>query len=94
MLQARRRANLAQEPIGSECGAQVRMRHLGGHIPSVLEIVREIHGGHAAGAELARQARAAIERRSEAFRWSGHGTRMPSGRSRVERLARRTMTQS
>ena len=33
-------------------GAQVWMQHCDGDVALVLEIVREVHGGHAAGTEF------------------------------------------
>jgi len=48
MLQLCRSLDLAQEPLGAQRRAEVRMQHLDGHITLVLEIVREVHGGHAA----------------------------------------------
>src|SRR6185437_13839523 len=53
MLQPRGGAYLAQEPIGTECGTEIRMQHLDRDVAIVLEIVSEIHRRHAAGAKLA-----------------------------------------
>ena len=53
MLQPRGGADFTQETLTAECRAEVRMQHLDRYITIVLQIVREIHGSHAAGAELA-----------------------------------------
>ena len=53
MLQLRRRLDLGEEPLGAERGAEVRMQDLDRDVAVVLEVVREIDGRHAAGAELA-----------------------------------------
>ena len=37
------------------------MQHLNGHVAVVLDVVREVHGGHAAGAELVVEPVAAFE---------------------------------
>jgi hypothetical protein len=52
VLQVGRRANLGEKALGAECGGQVRVQHLDRDIARVLEIVREIDGGHATGAEF------------------------------------------
>ena len=62
MLQTGRGADLGQEALATERRAQVGMQHLDGDVAVVLEIVREVHGGHAAGAELAVEAIAALQR--------------------------------
>ena len=53
MLQARGGADLAQEPLAAERRAEIGMQHLDGHVAIVLEVVREVDRGHAAGAEFA-----------------------------------------
>ena len=65
MLQARRGANFAQEPFAAERGTEIGMQHLYRDITIVLEIVREVHGGHASGAELAVEAVAVGQRSGE-----------------------------
>ncbi len=53
MLQTRRRADLGEEPLAAERRAELGMEDLDGDVAVVLQVVREIHGRHAAGAELA-----------------------------------------
>ena len=53
MLQLGGGADLAQEPRRAQGGAELGLVHLDGHVAVVLEIVGEVHGGHAACAELA-----------------------------------------
>ena len=65
MLQLRRRLDLAQEPITAERRRELRVEHFDRDVSIVLEVVREIHGGHAAGAELARDAVAIRESEAE-----------------------------
>ncbi len=45
--------DLAQKPFGADDGGEVGAEHLDGDLAVVLEVVREVDGGHAAGAELA-----------------------------------------
>ena len=45
--------NLAEETFAAERFGDVRTENLDRDVPSVLAIVREIHGGHAAATELA-----------------------------------------
>ena len=47
VLQFRGGLDLAQKPLGPECGTEIRVQHLDRDIALVLEIVREVHGGHA-----------------------------------------------
>ena len=68
MLQPRGRTDLAQEPLATERRAEVGMQHLDGDIAIVLEIMGEIHGGHAARAEFAFDAVVAGERRLQPFK--------------------------
>ena len=56
----------AQEPLAAERRAEVGVQDLDGDVAVVLEVVREIDGRHAAGAELALDAVAIGERRSQA----------------------------
>jgi hypothetical protein len=48
----RRRLDLGEEPFAAEGCAEVRMEYLDGDVAIVLDIVREIHGRHAAGTEF------------------------------------------
>ena len=45
--------DLAQEPLGAERGGELRAQHLDRDVAVVLEVVREVDGGHAAAPELA-----------------------------------------
>jgi hypothetical protein len=56
-----RRLDLGQKPIRTERRAEIGVQHLDGHIALVTQVVREIHGGHAAGAELVVNAVAVVE---------------------------------
>ena len=53
VLQPRRRLDFGEEAIAAECSTEIGVQHLDGDVAVVLEIMREIHGGHPAGAELA-----------------------------------------
>ena len=68
VLQFRGGLDLAQKPLGPECGTEIRVQHLDRDIALVLEIVREVHGGHAAGTEFAGYAAALDHGRGEAIR--------------------------
>ena len=80
MLQRRRRLDLGQEAIGANDGGELWAQHLHRDAAIVLEIVRQIHGRHAARAELALESIAIGERLNEARRgvfhmlswWWGH----------------------
>src|SRR6185503_17063759 len=52
MLEPGGQANLAQEPVRTESGGELRMENLEGDGPVVPEIARQEDGGHAAAAEL------------------------------------------
>lgn len=53
MLQVRGDADFAEEPIGAEHGAELGVEELDRHMSLVPDIIREIDGRHAAGANLA-----------------------------------------
>ena len=53
MVQPRGDLDLAQEPLAGQRPREVRAEHLDGDVAVVLEVVREVDRGHAAGAELA-----------------------------------------
>ena len=53
MLQPRRGADLGEEAFATEGRTKIGMQHLDGDIALVPQIMREVHGGHAAGAEFA-----------------------------------------
>ncbi len=53
MLKIRGRLDLLHEPLGAQDGGEFRTQDLDGDLAVVFEIFREVHGRHAAGAELA-----------------------------------------
>ena len=53
MLQVRRDPDLGEEPLGAQHGAQLGIEHLERDVAIVLQVLREVDGGHAAGADLA-----------------------------------------
>ena len=53
MLQVSGGLDLGQEPRGADDCGEFRAQDLDGDLAVVLEVVREVHGGHAASAELA-----------------------------------------
>ena len=71
VLQVGRRANLGEKALGTERGGEIRVQHLDCDIAIVLEIVREIHGGHAADTEFAVNAIAVGECGGELIGWHG-----------------------
>ena len=76
MLQARCGADLAQESFATKCHAEVGVQHLDGDITIVFEIVREVHGGHPAGAEFADHAIAVGDGGGETVERKGHDAGM------------------
>ena len=60
MLEVRRRLDLGQEPLGADDGSQLRLEHLQRDLPLVLQVVREIDGGHPALTEFALDAVATL----------------------------------
>src|SRR5215211_5711338 len=52
MLQPRRYPDLRKETVGPEPGTELRMQHLDRDSSLVLEVGREIDGGHATAPEL------------------------------------------
>ena len=52
MLEVRRGLDLAEEPLGPDHGGEFGAKDLERDLPVVLQVVREVHGGHAAGAEF------------------------------------------
>jgi hypothetical protein len=83
MLQAGGELDLTQETIGAEGLGQLRMEHLERHGTFVAEIVRQVHHGHAATAELALDAVAVCQSRLKAIQDIGHEA--PSIRDGSER---------
>src|SRR3954471_9530248 len=53
MLEIRRHADLGEEPVGAEHGAQLGVQEFHRHAALMLEVAGEINGGHSAGADLA-----------------------------------------
>ena len=87
MLQSRRSADLAQEALGAQRRAEVGMQHLDGNVALMLEVVGQIHRGHAAGAEFTLDAISVGERCSEPIEGPVH----PTGREfRAESAGRNT----
>jgi hypothetical protein len=72
MLQPCRGANLRQEALGAEGGAEVFVQDFHGNLAVVPHVAREVHGRHAAGAKLAAHDVTAGQGACEAV---GHGTR-------------------
>ena len=73
MLQARCRANLGEEPFAPERRTEIRMQHFDGNIAVVLDVVREVHRGHAASTEFAVKAVAVGKRCRESRDDVTHG---------------------
>ena len=53
MLQAGGDANLAEESLGAEDGAELGIEDLERDAPVVLDVARQVDGGHAAAPDLA-----------------------------------------
>ena len=53
MLQVRDGLDLGEEALGADHGGQLGPQHLDRDLAVVLEVLGEVHRGHAAGAELA-----------------------------------------
>ena len=74
MLQPRRGGDLAAEAVGAQRGGEGGTEELEGDGAVVLEVAREIDGGHAAAAELALEdvagAEAVLERGARVERGS------------------------
>lgn len=67
MRKVRDDPDLAQESLAPDVRRQLRMHDLEGDRALVLEVGRQIHGRHAAAADLAFEAVAAFERAAERF---------------------------
>ncbi len=74
MLKPRRGADLAQEALGAEGGAEVGVEDLDGDGAVVPEVVRQVYPGHAAPSQLALEAVAAGEAGFECGREAGQAT--------------------
>ncbi len=72
MLQRRGGLDFLHKPLGAEHGSQLRFEQLERHLAIVLEILAQVHGGHAAFAEVAQDAVAAVEGGVEALGLRGH----------------------
>ena len=72
MLQIRGRLDLAQKAVGADDRRELVAQHLDRDVAIVLEIAREIHRRHPAGAELALDAIAIGEARAQAIDVIGH----------------------
>ena len=71
-LSQARHPDLAEEPLAAQGRAEIGMQHLDGNVTIVLEIVREIHGRHAALPTFTRDAISVRERRRVAFEYGAH----------------------
>ena len=70
MAQLRRELDLAKKPLGAERLPDFRLEHLDRDVAIVFDVVRQIHGRHAASAELALDAVAVGKCRHERRRRS------------------------
>jgi hypothetical protein len=70
--------DLLEEPLRADDGGQLGVQHLDGDVAVVLEVLGEVHRGHAARAELALEAVAVGEGGGEAV----HLEALPAMRSR------------
>ena len=52
MLEVGGGLDLTEEPLGADDRGQFGPQHLEGHLAVVLQVLRQVHRGHAAGAEL------------------------------------------
>ena len=62
MLQPGGEANLAEKAVGTQACGDLRVQHLEGDRPIVLEVLHQIDRGHAPAAELALDAVAVGQR--------------------------------
>lgn len=90
MLQARRDFDFPEEAIGAQRGRQLGAQQLDGHSTGVLEVLRQIHGGHAALAQFAFDSvpagqgrRQALDGRTHAVQDAARGI-VPPDRSRLQ----------
>ena len=84
MLEVRGGLDLAQEALGADDGGELGAEDLDGDGAIVLEVVREVDGGHAARTELALDAVAVGQRRSKTRGGVSHRV---AGRSSVDPTA-------
>ena len=75
MAQVRGRRDLAKESLGADGGRELRVQHLDRHRAPVTQILGQVHGRHAARAQLALEsipiAQCARERGINGFHGSG-----------------------
>ena len=90
MLEVRRDANFAEEPIGAEHRAELRVEELDGDWSLVPDVVREIDGGHAAGADVALDRVAAGEPGFELRLECGHERESTGGSCRRRASGKRS----
>src|SRR5688572_22180577 len=92
MLQVRGELDLLEEPVGAQDGGELGVEDLDGDLAAVLQIFGEIHGRHAAAAELPLDAIAIREGDGESIerlhqfwsrRWRTSLRSSPSGRARA-----------
>src|SRR5688572_888698 len=88
MVQSRRELYLAQEPVRSEGGAELGMKHLQRDAALVPEIHRQVHGRHSAAAQLTVEVVARDQRRLETF------MHRQSSRHRLHRFSRKQLVES
>ena len=93
MPQFGRGLDFAQEPVGAERGPEIGMQHLDGDVALVLEIVREVDGGHPAGTEFAVDAVAVPDCGGDALHVIAHDAglrflRSDAGAIALSRMAR------
>jgi hypothetical protein len=72
MLEARGGADLAQEALTAEGGAEVGVQHLDGDVAVVADVMRQVHGGHATLPKLALDAVATAKGGAEPFERFAH----------------------
>ena len=71
--------DLGEEALGADHGAEFGTQHLDRHLAVVLDVVGQVDGGHAAGAELALEGVAVGERVGQLGRNHGHDKDLPQG---------------
>ena len=72
MLQRGGGLDLGEEALGADHRRELRAQHLERDLAGVLEVVGEVDGGHAAGAEFREDLVAVGERGAEAVGGVGH----------------------
>ena len=73
MLQIGRELDLGQEPLGADHGGELGAQHLERHAAIVADVLRQVDGRHAAGADLTVQAIAVRQGGLEPAEQFGHG---------------------